>query len=254
MRALIAIGSWENAAYLGYNQSQRDTFLKELTKFPGIEHKFFFGDHNPTGEDESQLNALYDDVCVRYHGSRYDYIKPPVKFQPQEHEIVLNNLPDDHRHNSFKTKKALEWGLAQQYEHIFVCGVDTLIDIERLVNSGFEKHHYTGTDQWNPNFAGGGPGYWLSAEAAMHVVSSPVMIPRRTFENGDLIWAEGTWVGGVMGDAGIKLHPDRRYTEWPQQPLSTNDFITSHLGVPTPEEPVYRAQRMLDCYRKRTDS
>ena len=247
MKTLISIGSWENAAYLGYNQSQRDTWIKDTLKVAGLDYRFFFGDNNPTGEDESSL-ANYDSTCKAAHGTRYDYIKVPVPFVPQKDEVVLQNLPDDHKHNTFKTQKALRWAIEKGYDHIYVCGVDTLVHVDRLLSSGFEKHHYSGTDQWSPYFAGGGPGYWLSAEAAAQLTSIPV----GAHGHCEYVWAEDNWVGGMMEKVGIALHPDRRYKEWPVIPLASNDFISSHLGVPTPEEPIYRAQRMYNTFKEMT--
>jgi len=231
MRALISIGSWIEAAYKGYPQAQRDTWLKGISNFKSLDYRFFYGDNKPTGEDESVLNWSYEYLCIPFHGNKYAYNFSDKIFIPAQDEVVLENLPDDHRHNSFKTKRALQWSLDHGYDYTFICGVDTYVCLDRLINSGFENWDYTGTDQWNPRFAGGGPGYWLSARSAQHVVNSPVVLPTNRFGGCEYVWAEDTWVGGVMGDAAVELHPDRRYKEWPFSPFSNNDCISSHLGV-----------------------
>lgn len=246
MKTLISIGSWIAAAERGLPQSQRDTWLKDVSKYPGLDYKFFYGDNNSTEEDETVLNWSYESLCIPAHGNKYAYKYPETPFVPGSDEVVLEKLPDDHRHNTFKTKRALQWALNQEYDHIFICGVDTYVDLNRLMNSGFEKWDYTGTDQWNPKFAGGGPGYWLSRSAAKIVANSPVVLPMKRFGGCEYVWGEDTWVGGVLNDADIQMHPDRRYVEWPLTPCSFNDTIASHLGVPP-----FTSQRMRDVHEMR---
>jgi hypothetical protein len=44
-------------------------------------------------------------------------------------------------------------------------------------------------------------------------------------------WAEDRWVGGILNRKGIGVNIDRRYVSFPQHPLRSNDFITSHIAL-----------------------
>ena len=68
-------------------------------------------------------------------------------------------------------------------------------------------------------YAGGGPGYCLSERAARFLVDEPVTR-----------WAEDWWVGTVMRKHGVPLHLDSRFTNYPNMPRHSNDFITSHIA------------------------
>jgi len=59
MKALIAITSWVTGAINGENQAMRDTFLKDVPRYPGLDYKFFIGNGQSTGEDETLLTQSY---------------------------------------------------------------------------------------------------------------------------------------------------------------------------------------------------
>jgi hypothetical protein len=227
-KVLITISSWENAAVKGYHKAQRDTFLRHVREYPNLDYKFFIGDGSPTGEDESILDQSFTQVAAA-HGDRYKYIKPDT-YKPEPDEIVLH-VPDDYKHNAYKTKGSHRWAIEHGYTHIFQCTSDTFIDIHRLMRSGFENHDYIGNAEGI--YARGGNGYWLTS-----ATSSLILDERVT------LWAEDWWVGTVLTKKGIKLHHDGRYAERPDVPNKENQVISSHLGWP-----YFEVGMMYETYR-----
>lgn len=211
MKVLIAIVGWAKGATNGDHQVMRDTWLRDTSKYPGLEYKFFIGDGTPMTEDETEL---YRSVRQCGHPSLG---KPPVKieFTPQPDEILVHT-PDDYAHITAKSREALRWAVAQGFDYIFTCYPDTYINIERLMNSGFARHDYVGL---SIGYAKGGQGRWLSRRAATQVMNEPITD-----------WAEDRWVGDILTRRGIPLHEDRRYVDYPLAPRPENDYITSHLA------------------------
>ena len=234
MKILIAISSWKNGAYKGYNQSQRDTWLNDLHKYPNIDYRFFVGDGNPTGEDEGALYATFQQV-LQGHTNQPEHLKgiEAPTFVPKGDEVVLANVPDDYMHVAFKDKAILRWAYAREYDYIFICDADTYVDVDRLMASGFEKHDYSGFPFGI--FGAEGMGYWLSRRCIPMIVDEPVHV-----------WGADQFVGDVLYKRGIKLHPMWTYREWPLVPKRTNDIVTCHLGVPSNE---YTVSRMYDTHR-----
>ena len=225
MKILIAIISCENNAYLGYPQSQRNTWLKELKSYPELHYKFFYGDGNGTGEDETKSKSTFSGYEESY--ARYRYTKSPVKFSPKNDEVVLANTPDDYGHHAYKTRNKIKWALDRGYDYVVTGNDDMYLCADRFMNSDFREHDFTGRKSTD-TFIHGGPGICLSRKAAEILVSSPV-----NTHGGD-----GYMAQSLVGK--IKLHFDDRYTEWADVPRPDNDKITSHLIV--------AGSRMHDVY------
>ena len=220
MKILIAISSWANGAYKGYNQSQRDTWLKDLVRYPNVDYRFFIGDGNPTNEDEGALRSTFTQV-ESGHTEQPDHIrgvKPPT-FTPKEDEVVLPNVPDDYMHVSFKDKALLRWAYTREYEFVFVCDADTYVDVDRLMRSGFERHDYSGFPFGI--FGAEGMGFWLSRKMIPLIVDEPVHV-----------WGADQFIGDILHRKGVRLHSNWLLREWPLVPLRSNDIISCHLGVP----------------------
>jgi len=233
IKTLISITSWTTGAINGENQAMRDTFLKDVPKYAGLEYRFFLGDGGPTGEDESALNSSYQQV-LSAHGDKYDKRAPaPCLYVLKPDEIFLHT-PDDFKHNFYKTKGSTRWADEREFDFIFQCTSDTYIDIDRLMASGFENYDYVGYPEGC--YARGGNGYWRSRKAYRLIVDAPATL-----------WAEDWAVGTILTNNGILLHPDKRYAEYPNVPSSGNDLIASHLDYPD-----YHVQRMYDVHRQRT--
>jgi hypothetical protein len=238
-RVLIAIKTWVAGSVAGRNQSQRDTFLKDVPKFPDLFYRFFIGDGTPTGEDEYKVNKSFEDACPWHMGKNFN--DPPFNYTPQEDEVVLH-VPDNYVHASYKVRGALRWALDHDIDYCFVCDSDTYICLDRLMSSGFEQYDYVGrgADAGRSFCPDGGPGYWLSKKAMLCIVDQPV-----TF------WADDGWIGYVLNDQyDIHLHHDFRYCHYVDDatrlttepnngyPQKNNDIITAHCGGPPPLYPI----------------
>ena len=215
MKTLIAITSWVTGAINGENQAMRDTFLKDVPRYPGLDYKFFIGNGQSTGEDETLLTQSYSQVLAS-HGMKYDNRAPkPCHYDPKSDEVFLTT-PDDFKHNCYKTKYNRRWANERKYDFVFQCTSDTYINIDRLMHSGFENHDYVGCTA--RCYARGGNGYWTSRRAYQRILDEPVTL-----------WAEDWWVGTILVTTGIPLHNDKRYAEHPSYPTRDNDVISSHL-------------------------
>jgi len=231
LRVLIAITTWVQGAKNGENQAMRDTFLKDIVRYPNLEYRFFMGNSKPTGEDESALDSSYMQV-LSAHGDTYEKRKvAPCEYALKEDEIFLNT-PDDYKHNSYKTKYSHRWGVDNGFDFIFQCTSDTYINIDRLMNSGFELHDYSGGFPQGGIYVQGGSGHWMSKRACQMIVNEPVDI-----------WAEDWWVGTILHRHGISPYGDNRYVQLPDFPKPDNDFISSHLCI----QP-YSPQLMYDVH------
>lgn len=187
------------------------------------------GDGTSTGEDEAALVSSYQQVLTA-HGDKYDKRAPaPCTYELKSDEVFIHT-PDDFKHNCYKTKGNRRWAEEHEFDFVFQCTSDTYIDVQRLMTSGFENYDYVGFPEGC--YARGGNGYWTSRKASRLILDEPVTI-----------WAEDWWVGTILTNKGVLLHPDRRYVEYPDRPAGNNDFISSHLGYPT-----YEVQRMYDAY------
>ena len=224
INSIITISSWVGAATNGENQAMRDTFLKVLPS--NLDYRFFIGDGNPTGEDETALFESFNWSDSGYQNKALEGKRTiPTSYIPKEDEVILPNVPDDYARLAYKVRGQCRWALEQGYDYMLQIGSDIYIAIDRLMNSGFENYDYVGKSCGNHPAAGGvyagGGGYWLSRRALQFVVDQPV-----TF------WAEDLWVGSLMNKNGIELHIDPRYAvDYPEIPLPNNDIITSHLGI-----------------------
>jgi len=246
IKVLIAINSWAKGATNGDNQAMRDTFLKDVAKYPGLEYRFFIGDGTPTGEDETALmesaRALWDEW--HRHGTppankAPDFKCEPPTFTPKSDEIALH-VPDDYWHVSYKTREGHRWGIEHGFDFIFTCYPDTYIDIDRLMASGFENYDYVGKRLVNGRtYAKGGQGYMLSKNATLGIIDEPVTDS-----------AEDRWVGYTVTRKGIVPHWDDNYADYPLFPQSGNSVITSHLADGANSR--YDSGLMRALYAKRT--
>jgi hypothetical protein len=221
-KALIAISSWVKGATNGDNQAMRDTIFKEISRFPGLDYKFFIGDGTPTGDDDTELlRSLETRFCYPGHKVKALATKTQEKFtyEPKEDEIILH-VPDGYLYMSYKTKESHRWAIDNGYEYIFQCFPDTFIHLHRLISSGYANHDYIGhrIGDVPPLYASGGCGYWLSRKASRLLINEPIKD-----------WAEDRWVGDTMYKNKIILFNDTRYRGMPDYPNTSNNVITSHL-------------------------
>jgi len=227
MKHLLIICSCVENATNGEAQALRDTFLKDVSKFPDLEYKFFIGDGQPTNEDETALFESFDhDLGARNIALAGLHPKDRrTIYIPKDDEVILKNVPDDFAHLTYKSREACRWALENGFEHTFHIVIDVYVAIDRMMNSGFSNYDYLGNPcPTRPEAYGpyaGGCGYWLSRKALMSVVVQPV-----TF------WAEDLWVGSIMNRHGITLTADNRFhSNWPVVPHRNNSIISTHIGV-----------------------
>jgi hypothetical protein len=225
-KILITISSWVGAATNGENQAIRDTFLKNIHAFPGLEYRFFIGDGTPTGEDETALWASFGQSPEGYGIKAKEGLQltRSIVYTPKDDEIILPNTPDDYAHLGYKVRGQYRWALAHDFDFTFQIGSDCYVVLKRLMESGFENYDYSGNSGYHSAAGGyyaGGGGYWLSKKALQFIENQPL-----TF------WAEDLWVGSIMNKNGITLHIDSRYAaDYPNVPQHDNEIITSHLGI-----------------------
>ncbi len=259
VRVLIAIVGWERGARNGENQAMRDTCLGYIPSSATsaavtgrfnqrlgcsgslVTYRFFIGDGTPTGEDETAVFKSMGESPETYRVKADYWSKEHSQstYTPQSDEVMLH-VPDDYIHHVYKTREAHRWSVEKGFDYTFKCDVDTYVDVQRLMSSGFERYDYIGKMGGNPEtgfFASGGCGHWLSKKAAKLILDSPV-----TF------WAEDGWIGSVMSKNNIGLQNDSRYVDAPDFPKKDNDIVAAHLAI-TPT--VYDPKRMYEIHRLR---
>lgn len=225
-KILLAIISCENNAFLGYPQAQRNTWLRDIVKYPDLDYRFFYGDGKPTGEDENAAMGTYSGVESAYPNHRH--VKPPVEFKPQPDEVVLVNTPDDYGHHAHKTRNKIRWAIDKGYDYILTCNDDLYLDVDRFMNSDFKDYDFLGR-RATDTFIHGGPGICLSRKSAEILASSPI----------NTYGGDGFMAQSLVGK--VNTHFDDRYTEWPDVPKRDNDKLASHLIV--------AGSRMHEVYR-----
>ena len=103
---------------------------------------------------------------------------------------------------------------------MFACFCDTYVDIVKLRDSNFQEHDFIGMTYDSNRCPQGGAGYWLSKRALQVLSTAHVDF-----------WADDGWAGWTLPKAGIHLHHDPRYGQYPDAvPTKHNDVISSHLG------------------------
>jgi len=191
----------------------RETWLRDLK---GAEYRFFLGG------PPSAMPDAEDDCVYLFCSDAYD------------------KLPT-------KTRAAMQWAVAKDYDHVFKCDDDTYVRPDRLLASGFEEFGYTGFTEGRFHSSGsamqvyayaqGGAGYWLGRKA-MQLVA----------DNEGTHYCEDCGVGITLGVNGISPIHDTRYA--PQvgpleleYPDSRRNLITLHKVSPDQMRRLYAADQ-----------
>jgi len=147
---------------------------------------------------------------------------------------VFLNVGDTLQDLTHKNVSTCTWALAQGYDYMLKCDLDTLVRPIRLHQSDFRQFDWVGGQ--NSFFASGGAGYTLSRRAMQAVINHPI-------EPGP---AEDVNTAHALLNQGIGLHHDPRFLFIPGQVMDSNT-ITCHLssvkawGAKASPEEMYQA-------------
>jgi len=205
MRVLVAVESCHRDR--GLQQAQRDTWLKDLIV---TDHKFFLGKPDTVGRREDE---------------------------------VFLDVDDSYKALPYKTQAICRWALAQEFDFMFKCDVDTLVNPWQFVFSGFQNHDYFGGENEDDSpygriqFASGGAGYFLSKKA-LTILSNFGSISTT---------AEDVWVSYVLRESGIRpvFHQN---CLWRPGATVDKDTITLHLSSALQRK--YIPEMMYEAYEK----
>ena len=167
---------------------------------------------------------------------------------PFDDEIFLGAFIDDsYEALSLKTRAMCQWALAHDFDYMFKCDTDTLINAERLIYSGFSNYDYLGGENADVNvpgfaphrieFCSGGAGYWLSRKALTIVSNSSNIFTS----------AEDVFVADALLQHDIKptFHPGYR---WRPGAVMDKDMVTLHLSSALQKK--YDVSQMYSAYRQ----
>jgi hypothetical protein len=208
-RVLVAIESCFKDAHK--HQAQRDTWLKDLCV---TEKKFFIGSAGAG---------------------------------PFEDEVFLGiDVDDSYEALSLKTQAMCRWALERDFDWMFKCDTDTVLNPWEFVFS-WNHEDYLGGENSDVNvkgfapgrieFCSGGAGYWLSRKA-LTIVAEADSIKAS---------AEDVFVADALLKHGIKptFHPGYR---WRPGATVDKDVITLHLSSALQKK--YLPSQMYEAYRQ----
>ena len=180
---------------------------------------------------------------------------------PLEDELVLD-VDDSYDGLTHKVQASRKWANDNGFEYTFHCGADTYVIVPRLLSCDYEQHDYSGFlihDEHrlyaprNIQYAQGGGGYWLSANAGLWVAAAeiPSWIGK----------AEDVFVANALAEVGCKPVHDVGYWSWGYRAASDPDSleggkfiglesaITVHLSRWW-SKPTYKQEWMLDTHNR----
>ena len=167
---------------------------------------------------------------------------------PKEDEIILD-CGDGHSDLPEKVREIVRWAYTHNYDHVFKIDDDVVLSPQSFLRSGFEKFDYIGYSPfgkegcaerlaWTWGFC-----YGLSRKSMACIINAP-----SPCEEGDTvdICHKGNveyWVGRVLFQKGIYLHPELRYhlrtgnaTEQPEVPGVFLFCVHMHDSMSKPQE------------------
>jgi hypothetical protein len=239
MKILIAIPSCRRNMHNGFNQAVRDTWLKDIEKYPDVEYRFFIGDGTPVPADvdaairASEIKGFSDtnrgiDYSLKTTECESVAAEPIGELKSDE---VLIPVPDDYRYLAVKVQETFRWAHEHGFDFVYKCDTDTYAVLDRLLASDFRDHDlYGGT--CGDNICGGG-GYWISRKAIELLLDKKVNS-----------WAEDCWLSGCLRAQGIKPRRDERYGDAWVSPK--NRLISTHVGWKSG----YDTARMYSIHRR----
>lgn len=216
MKILVAIESCLD--HLPRHVAQEETWLKDLPA--NVDYRFFIG------ASASSISSVLPNT-----------VGLPVD--------------DSYQALSLKTRAICRYVLDYNYDFVFKADTDTLVNPKNLLDSGFERHYYSGGfnednmpkgllsmfPEPNIQFASGGAGYWLNRRSAMLVAYGPAIATQ----------AEDVYVACILKDNGITpiWSPDYR---WKPGESVDKDTISLHLSSALQKK--YEPAQMYEYYQK----
>jgi hypothetical protein len=196
-----------------FQQAQRDTWLKDLCV---TDHKFFLG--RPS--DQPEADEVFLDVNDSYQGL------------------------------SLKTQAICRWALDNDFDYVFKCDTDTVVNPWEFVFNDFQNYHYSGgfNEDVVPAFssekilfASGGAGYWLSKNALTIVANAASIVTA----------AEDVFVAAALRAEKIFPMWNSGY-RW--RPGETIDKFVISLHLSSALQKKYEPALMYEYYQKIKDT
>lgn len=158
------------------------------------------------------------------------------------------NCLDDYNSLSLKTQAICRWALERDFDFVFKCDTDTVLNPWEFVFSAFPSPpDYLGGENADVNvpgfppnrieFCSGGAGYWLSKKALTIVADAPIIKTS----------AEDVFVADALLKYGIKptFHPGYR---WRPGAVIDKDVVTLHLSSASQKK--YEPSQMYEAYQQ----
>jgi hypothetical protein len=209
-RMLVAIMSCHRDR--PFQQAQRETWLQECKS---ADYRFFLG------SPQMLLSS-----------------------QTREADEVFLDVDDSYKSLSEKTQAMCDWARYHDYDCMFKCDVDTLVNPRLATYKGEDYMGGENADVNVPGFApsrvefcSGGAGYWLSKKS-LTIISNAVNIRTQ---------AEDVFVADVLLQHDIKptFHPGYR---WRPGAVMDKDMVTLHLSSALQKK--YEPSQMYQAYRQ----
>jgi hypothetical protein len=145
-------------------------------------------------------------------------------------EVILD-VPDDWNGLPQKTQAVCRWAFERDFDFVFKTDTDSYVSVPRLLESGFEKYHYSGCCGETANiypdacFPANGGGYWLSRKAFGYLADNMNLGLGKNCEDWCVFLS-------LMKGSGIFVHHDPRYRANREVagrgPAPGNDYIILH--------------------------
>lgn len=171
-----------------------------------------------------------------------------MTLQCDDLDVSCLDCLDDYESLPSKTQAICQWSIKHDFDFLYKCDTDTVVNPWQFVFSGFENHDYFGGENADQNvpgfgptrieFCSGGAGYWLSRRA-MQIVAETQVFPGQT--------AEDVFVASALLKHGIKptFHPGYR---WRPGVKIDKDVVSLHLSSALQKK--YEPQDMYQAYEQ----
>lgn len=132
----------------------------------------------------------------------------PGDFNELPADTVVLDCDDSYQGLPEKIRAIMRWAHAHGYEHVLKCDDDVILDVDRILASGYDQHDYTGKANRpitpdTPFVVPMGFNYWVSRRCMESLLEAP--LPENS--NDDEKWV----AANLYYRLNVKLHDDQRY-------------------------------------------